>query len=123
MTSDTSEKGLEALIVRAMTGRIDLVHLNDSRDEADSGADRHASLGAGHIDPDLSGRPCWAGARYFIVDHTGEAFRCYPARRYRQEHLGNLLTPGFRLRTDAEPCHYSYCNCTVPQQRGMVDTR
>ncbi|MCB9547193.1 MAG: radical SAM protein [Myxococcales bacterium] len=79
--------------------------------------------GTGHIDPDLSGRPCWAGARYFIVDHTGEAFRCYPARRYRQEHLGNLLTPGFRLRTDAEPCHYSYCNCTVPQQRGMVDTR
>ncbi|MGZ4476901.1 MAG: deoxyribonuclease IV, partial [Nocardioides sp.] len=26
---------------------------NDSRDEFDSGADRHASLGAGRIDPDL----------------------------------------------------------------------
>ncbi|MFV0252548.1 MAG: deoxyribonuclease IV [Beutenbergiaceae bacterium] len=35
--------------VRAATGRIDLVHLNDSRDEFDSGADRHASLGSGHI--------------------------------------------------------------------------
>ncbi|MHB1064318.1 MAG: deoxyribonuclease IV [Georgenia sp.] len=39
--------------VRAITGRIDLVHLNDSRDTFDSGADRHANLGHGHIDPDL----------------------------------------------------------------------
>lgn len=39
--------------VRRVTGRIDLVHCNDSRDEFDSGADRHASLGAGKVDPDL----------------------------------------------------------------------
>ena len=39
--------------VRRITGRIDLVHCNDSRDEFDSGADRHTSLGAGKIDPDL----------------------------------------------------------------------
>lgn len=39
--------------ITGITGRIDLVHLNDSRDEADSGADRHANLGQGHIDPDL----------------------------------------------------------------------
>ncbi|CAA9408466.1 deoxyribonuclease IV [uncultured Nocardioides sp.] len=39
--------------VLAITGRIDLVHCNDSRDSFDSGADRHASLGAGTIDPDL----------------------------------------------------------------------
>ena len=39
--------------VRRVTGRIDLVHCNDSRDEFDSGADRHTSLGAGRIDPDL----------------------------------------------------------------------
>ncbi len=39
--------------VRAITGRIDLVHCNDSRDDFDSGADRHASLGAGRIDADL----------------------------------------------------------------------
>ena len=39
--------------VRRITGRIDLVHCNDSRDEFDSGADRHASLGAGKVDPDL----------------------------------------------------------------------
>ena len=39
--------------MRAITGRIDLVHCNDSRDDFDSGADRHASLGAGRVDPDL----------------------------------------------------------------------
>ena len=39
--------------VRAITGRIDLVHCNDSRDEAGSGADRHANLGHGLIDPEL----------------------------------------------------------------------
>ena len=38
--------------VRAITGRIDLVHLNDSRDAAGSGADRHANLGAGQCDPE-----------------------------------------------------------------------
>jgi deoxyribonuclease IV len=39
--------------VLKITGRIDLVHCNDSRDSFDSGADRHANLGAGQIDPDL----------------------------------------------------------------------
>lgn len=36
--------------VLAITGRIDLVHANDSRDAFDSGADRHTNFGAGHID-------------------------------------------------------------------------
>jgi deoxyribonuclease-4 len=38
--------------VRAITGRIDLVHANDSRDEFGSNADRHADLGTGFVDPD-----------------------------------------------------------------------
>ena len=82
--------------------------------------------GTGWIDPDFSGRDCWAGARYFIVDHRGDAFRCYPARRARASAgahaLGNVLDGSFRLALRAAPCAYSYCNCTVPQQRGMVDT-
>ncbi len=77
----------------------------------------------GAIAPSFAGQPCWAGARYFIVDHTGEAYRCYPARRHRREHLGNLLDATFRLRMEPEPCRYAYCNCTVPQQRGMVEAR
>ena len=39
--------------VLKVTGRIDLVHCNDSRDEFDSGADRHANIGNGHIGADL----------------------------------------------------------------------
>jgi deoxyribonuclease-4 len=38
--------------IRAITGRIDLVHANDSRDEFDSGADRHTNFGSGLIDGD-----------------------------------------------------------------------
>ena len=36
--------------VLAITGRIDLVHCNNSRDAFDSGADRHANLASGSID-------------------------------------------------------------------------
>jgi deoxyribonuclease-4 len=39
--------------VKAITGRIDLVHCNNSRDAFDSGADRHANLDAGTIDPQV----------------------------------------------------------------------
>jgi deoxyribonuclease-4 len=39
--------------VLAITGRVDLVHCNDSRDAFGSGADRHANLGSGQIDPSL----------------------------------------------------------------------
>ena len=38
--------------VRGITGRIDLVHANDSRDTFDSGADRHANFGVGKLPPD-----------------------------------------------------------------------
>ena len=39
--------------VKAITGRIDLVHCNNSRDDFASGADRHANLDAGTIDKDV----------------------------------------------------------------------
>jgi deoxyribonuclease IV len=39
--------------VKAVTGRIDLVHANDSKDEFDSGRDRHENLGHGQIDPQV----------------------------------------------------------------------
>lgn len=49
--------------VKAVTGRVDLVHANDSRDEFDSGADRHTSLGQGRIPAaDLVGAVAAAGA-------------------------------------------------------------
>jgi deoxyribonuclease IV len=39
--------------VKAITGRIDLVHANGSRDPQGSGADRHTNLDDGEIDPAL----------------------------------------------------------------------
>ncbi|OYN89355.1 deoxyribonuclease IV [Parenemella sanctibonifatiensis] len=59
--------------VRAITGRVDLVHLNDSRDAFDSGADRHANLGQGQADPDgLRAVVADAGAP-FILETPGDA--------------------------------------------------
>ena len=39
--------------VKSITGRIDLIHANDSKDPFDSGRDRHDNLGSGKIDPEL----------------------------------------------------------------------
>src|SRR5712691_7864334 len=39
--------------IKAITGRIDLVHCNNSRDAFGSGRDRHAGLASGQIDPAL----------------------------------------------------------------------
>src|SRR5580704_665743 len=39
--------------IKAITGRIDLVHCNNSRDEFGSGRDRHANIQSGTIDPAL----------------------------------------------------------------------
>ena len=39
--------------ILAITGRIDLVHCNDSKDGHGSGRDRHEHLGAGTIDPTI----------------------------------------------------------------------
>lgn len=74
----------------------------------------------GVIEHRFAGRPCWSGARYFILDDLGEAFRCYPARRYKLERMGSFLDPSFRLADEAKPCLYSTCNCTVPIARGMM---
>jgi hypothetical protein len=74
----------------------------------------------GAIAHDFNGRPCWSGSRYFILDDRGEAFRCYPARRYAVERMGSFLDPGFRLADEPTPCRYAYCNCTVPIARGMM---
>ena len=38
--------------ILAITGRIDLVHCNDSKDPHGSGRDRHEHLGAGQVDPE-----------------------------------------------------------------------
>ena len=59
--------------IRAITGRIDLVHCNDSRDEFDSGADRHANVGAGRIDPHLLAQVVRDAGAPVVFEHPGGA--------------------------------------------------
>ncbi|MEW9533663.1 deoxyribonuclease IV [Microbispora sp. NPDC049125] len=54
--------------VKAITGRIDLVHCNDSRDAFDSGADRHANIGAGQIDAEVIVEVCRAAGAPIVVE-------------------------------------------------------
>jgi deoxyribonuclease-4 len=57
--------------ILAVTGRIDLVHANDSRDEAGSGRDRHEHLGVGQIDVDAIVAVARAAGSPVVVE-TGE---------------------------------------------------
>jgi deoxyribonuclease-4 len=47
----------------AITGRLDLLHANDSRDPPGTGADRHARLGDGQVDPEGMRAMLRAGAK------------------------------------------------------------
>lgn len=59
--------------VRAITGRIDLVHANDSRDAFDSGADRHTNLGSGHIDGEALAQVIRAAGAPVVCETPGGA--------------------------------------------------
>ncbi len=59
--------------VRAATGRIDLVHCNDSRDPHGSNRDRHANLGDGEIPPAVLTAVLRAAAAPVVVETPGEA--------------------------------------------------
>lgn len=59
--------------VKAITGRVDLVHANDSRDAFDSRRDRHANLGQGQIDPELVAAVVRAAGAPVVVETPGGA--------------------------------------------------
>lgn len=73
--------------IRAITGRIDLVHANDSRDAFGSGADRHANLGAGQCDP--------AGLAEVVT--TANAPLCLETPGGVPEHVADLAWLNSRL--------------------------
>ncbi|MDG4822140.1 deoxyribonuclease IV [Asanoa sp. WMMD1127] len=58
--------------VKAITGRIDLIHCNDSKDPFDSGRDRHDNLGSGMIDPELLIAVVRAAGAPVIVETPGD---------------------------------------------------
>jgi deoxyribonuclease IV len=67
--------------ILAITGRIDLVHCNDSKDPAGSGRDRHENLGHGTIDPD---------ALVELVRTAGAPVICETAEGGRKDDLAFL---------------------------------
>jgi len=65
---------LETLVdrVRAITGRIDLVHANSSRDPHGSGRDRHANFATGEIPPELIAHVVREAGCDVVVETPGE---------------------------------------------------
>jgi deoxyribonuclease-4 len=59
--------------VRAVTGRIDLVHLNNSRDPAGSSRDRHAPLDGGEIPTELLIEVARAAGCPVVLETPGDA--------------------------------------------------
>jgi deoxyribonuclease-4 len=59
--------------IRAVTGRIDLVHLNNSRDAAGSSRDRHAPLDDGQIPAELLIAVARAADCPVILETPGDA--------------------------------------------------
>ena len=57
--------------VRTITGRLDLVHANDSRDARGSGADRHTNLGRGLADPEFIMQVIVDAAAPVIIETKG----------------------------------------------------
>lgn len=64
--------GIVARVIDA-TGRIDLIHCNDSRDQFDSRRDRHANLGQGEIPLDRILEVVTGAGAPVVVETPGEA--------------------------------------------------
>ena len=59
--------------ILAITGRIDLVHCNDSKDDFGSGRDRHEHLGQGSIDPEAILEVCRKAGAPIICETSLDA--------------------------------------------------
>ena len=81
---------LEGIVerARAITGRIDLVHANDSRDAFDSGADRHANLGQGSLDAGELADVVRAAGAPVVVETPGGAAEQGADIAWLRERLG-----------------------------------
>jgi len=72
---------------KAITGRIDLVHLNNSRDEFGSARDRHANVEDGTIPPEMLVAVCAAADAPVVVETPAEGQAADVA--YLRERLGS----------------------------------
>jgi deoxyribonuclease-4 len=74
--------------VKAITGRIDLIHANDSKDGFNSGRDRHENIGHGKIDPELVVAVIRASGAPVVVETPGGAQGQAADIAYLREQVG-----------------------------------
>ncbi|HEX6498509.1 MAG TPA: deoxyribonuclease IV [Micromonosporaceae bacterium] len=74
--------------IKSITGRVDLIHANSSRDEFDSGRDRHDNLATGTIDPELIAAVVAAAGAPVVVETPGGATGQAADIAYLRERLG-----------------------------------
>ena len=74
--------------VLAIVGKIDLLHANDSRDPAGTGADRHANLGKGEIGDDVLRQMIKAAGPPVVVETSGGAKEMRADIEFVREALG-----------------------------------
>ncbi len=74
--------------VLKIVGRIDLLHANDSRDPAGTGADRHANLGKGEIGADVLREMIKAAGPPVVVETPGGAKEMRADIEFVREALG-----------------------------------
>jgi deoxyribonuclease-4 len=74
--------------VREITGRIDLLHANDSRDPAGTGADRHANLGEGEIGGEVLRVMIREAGEPIVVETPGGAAKLRADIEFAREALG-----------------------------------
>jgi deoxyribonuclease IV len=74
--------------IKAITGRIDLVHGNNSRDDFGSGRDRHANIATGTIDPALLLGVIRAAGAPVICETPDEDGSLAADVSWLKEHLG-----------------------------------
>jgi deoxyribonuclease IV len=74
--------------VRAIVGTIDLLHANDSRDPAGTGADRHANLGKGTIGTDVLREMIHAAGGPVVCETPGTMDDMHADLEFVREALG-----------------------------------
>jgi deoxyribonuclease-4 len=74
--------------VLAIVGKIDLLHANDSRDPAGTGADRHANLGKGEIGDDVLSQMIKAAGPPVVIETPGGAKEMRADIEFVREALG-----------------------------------
>jgi deoxyribonuclease-4 len=74
--------------VLAIVGRIDLLHANDSRDPAGTGADRHANLGKGTMGADVLRQMIRAAGAPVVCETPGSAKDMVADLEFVREALG-----------------------------------